>query len=145
MIPTVSNNKFIYKPVTIQHDQGLNVYWQGKWQNIPDVNVSMVEPATNVTVSGNNPITIDIISPFQSTDWYLYNMCFNNFSKVKMPDHKLNILYYDNMYNNVYSDFQLSPPYSGYVQFIAKSNQISITADNIVDINVYCIKSPSLI
>lgn len=84
MIPTVSNNKFIYKPATtIQHDQGLNVYWQGKWQNIPDGDVSIVQPATKVIQTGTNPITIEVTSPFQSTDWYLYNMHLNNFSKIE--------------------------------------------------------------
>lgn len=143
MIPTVSNNKFIYKPVTIQHDQGLNVYWQGKWQNIPDGDVSMVEPATNVTVSENNPITIEVTP--STSDWYLYNMHLNNFSKIEL------IVsggkgYWELYYNNTYTTgLQLSTPYSGYVQFLAEGGyKISITADSIVDINVYCIKSPSL-
>lgn len=145
MIPTVSNNKFIYKPVTtIQHDQGLNVYWQGKWQNIPDGDVSMVEPATNVTVSGNNLITIKITSPFQSTDWYLYNMRLNNFSKAEeivASGNEYCFLYYNNTYT---TDLQLNTPYSGYIQFMSRSYKISITADSIVDINVYCIKAPQL-
>ena len=138
MIPTVSNNKFIYKPVTIQHDQGLNVYWQGKWQNIPDGDVSTVEPATNVNKSGNNPITIEITP--STSDCYLYNMHLNNFSKIELivSGEKWWTLYYNNTYS---TDLQLSTPYSGYVQFITdKSYKISITADSIVDINVYCIK-----
>ena len=137
MIPTVSNNKFIYKPVTIQHDQGLNVYWQGKWQNIPDGDVSMVEPATNVTVSENNPITIEVTP--STSDWYLYNMHLNNFSKIETS----RTSYWELYYNNTYAiDLQLSTPYSGYVQFLAEDNKISITADSIVDIDVYRIKSP---
>lgn len=138
MIPTVSNNKFIYKPVTIQHDQGLNVYWQGKWQNIPDGDVSIVEPATNVKISEGNPITIEVTP--STSDWYLYNMHLNNFSKVELivSGEKYWTLYYNNTYS---TDSQLSTPYSGYVQFITdKSYKISITADSIVDINVYCIK-----
>lgn len=141
MIPTVSNNKFIYKPVTIQHDQGLNVYWQGKWQNIPDGDVSIVELVTN-TVSGTNPKTIEVTSPFQSTVWYLYNMNLNNFSKVERitsPENDYCALYYNNTYA---TGLQLSTPYSGYVQFLAEDNKISITADSIVDIDVYRIKSP---
>lgn len=141
MIPTVSNNKFIYKPVTIQHDQGLNVYWQGKWQNIPDGDVSTVELVTN-TVSGTNPKTIEVTSPFQSTVWYLYNMNLNNFSKVERITSSENdycALYYNNTYA---TGLQLSTPYSGYVQFLAEDNKISITADSIVDIDVYRIKSP---
>ena len=140
MIPTVSNNKFIYKPVTIQHDQGLNVYWQGRWQNIPDGDVSMVEPATNVTVSENNPITIEVTP--STSDWYLYNMHLNNFSKIERLTSSL-YNYYVLYYNNTYAtDLQLSTPYSGYVQFLAEGGyKISITADSIVDIKVYCIKS----
>lgn len=141
MIPTVSNNKFIYKPATtIQHDQGLNVYWKGKWQNIPDGDVSMVEPATNVKISGGNPITIEVTP--STSDWYLYNMHLNNFSKVELNTSSGNN-FYALYYNNTYTtDLQLSTPYSGYVQFISdKSYKISITADSIVDINVYCIKS----
>lgn len=137
MIPTVSNNKFIFKPVTIQHDQGLNVYWQGKWQNIPDGDVSMVEPATNVTVSENNPITIEVTP--STSDWYLYNMYLNNFSKIETSRKSYWELYYNNTYA---TDLQLSTPYSGYVQFLAEDNKISITADSIVDIDVYRIKSP---
>ena len=141
MIPTVSNNKFIYKPATtIQHDQGLNVYWQGKWQNIPDGDVSIVEPATNVNKSGNNPITIEVTP--STSDWYLYNMHLNNFSKVELNTSSGNnfcALYYN---NTCTIDLQLSTPYSGYVQFLAEGGyKISITADNIVDIKVYCIKS----
>ena len=138
MIPTVSNNKFIYKPVTIQHDQGLNVYWQGKWQNIPDGDVSIVEPATNVKISEGNPITIEVTP--STSDCYLYNMHLNNFSKIELivSGEKWWTLYYNNTYS---TDLQLSTPYSGYVQFITdKSYKISITADSIVDINVYCIK-----
>lgn len=141
MIPTVSNNKFIYKPATtIQHDQGLNVYWQGKWQNIPDGDVSMVEPATNVKISGGNPITIEVTP--STSDWYLYNMNLNNFSKVERittPENDYCALYYNNTYA---TGLQLSTPYSGYVQFLAEDNKISITADSIVDIDVYRIKSP---
>lgn len=138
MIPTVSNNKFIYKPATIQHDQGLNVYWQGKWQNIPDGDVSIVQPATNVTVSGNNPITIEVTP--STSDWYLYNMYLNNFSKIELIASS-GKGYWELYYNNTYAtDLQLSTPYSGYVQFLAEDNKISITADSIVDINVYCIK-----
>lgn len=140
MIPTVSNNKFIYKPVTIQHDQGLNVYWQGKWQNIPDGDVSMVEPATSVIQTGTNPITIEVTP--STSDWYLYNMHLNNFSKIELiiPSRYYNFLYYNNTYT---SNLRLSTPYSGYVQFLAEGGyKISITADSIVDINVYCIKSP---
>lgn len=141
MIPTVSNNKFIYKPATtIQHDQGLNVYWQGKWQNIPDGDVSIVQPATKVIQTGTNPITIEVTSPFQSTDWYLYNMHLNNFSKIERIASS-GKGYWELYYNNTYAtDLQLSTPYSGYVQFLAEDNKISITADSIVDINVYCIK-----
>ena len=137
MIPTVSNNKFIYKPVTIQHDQGLNVYLQGKWQNIPDGDVSIVEPATNVKISEGNPITIEVTP--STSDWYLYNMHLNNFSKVELiiSEKRYWVLYYNNTY---ITDLQLSTPYSGYVQFLTEGNKISITADSIVDINVYCIK-----
>lgn len=137
MIPTVSNNKFIYKPVTIQHDQGLNVYWQGKWQNIPDGDVSIVEPATNVKISEGNPITIEVTP--STSDWYLYNMHLNNFSNAELiiSEKIYCVLYYNNTYT---SDLQLSTPYSGYVQFLTEGNKISITADSIVDINVYCIK-----
>lgn len=140
MIPTVSNNKFIYKPVTIQHDQGLNVYWQGKWQNIPDGDVSIVEPATNVKISGGNPITIEVT--LSTSDWYLYNMHLNNFSKVELIVSSEKG-YFELYYNNTYTtDLQLSTPYSGYVQFLAEGGyKILITADSIVDINVYCIKS----
>lgn len=141
MIPTVSNNKFIYKPATtIQHDQGLNVYWQGKWQNIPDGDVSMVEPATNVKISGGNPITIEVTPSI--SDWYLYNMHLNNFSKVELNTSS-GKGYLELYYNNTYAtDLQLSTPYSGYVQFLAEGGyKILITADSIVDINVYCIKS----
>ena len=143
MIPTVSNNKFIYKPATtIQHDQGLNVYWQGKWQNIPDGDVSIVEPATNVIQTGTNPITIEVTP--STSDWYLYNMHLNNFSKIEIIA-SLGKGYCELYYNNTYAtDLQLSTPYSGYVQFLTEgSYKISITADSIVDINVYCIKSPS--
>ena len=141
MIPTVSNNKFIYKPATIQHDQGLNVYWQGKWQNIPDGDVSIVEPATKVIQTGNNPITIEVTP--STSDWYLYNMHLNNFSEVELITSGNN--YYTLYYNNTYTTgLLLSTPYSGYVQFLAKGGyKISITADSIVDINVYRIKSPS--
>ena len=144
MIPTVSNNKFIYKPATtIQHDQGLNVYWQGKWQNIPDGDVSIVEPATNVKISEGNPITIEVTP--STSDWYLYNMHLNNFSEVVLITSGNNYctLYYNNKYT---TGLLLSTPYSGYVQFLAEGGyKISITADSIVDINVYCIKSPSFI
>ena len=102
MIPTVSNNKFIYKPATIQHDQGLNVYWQGKWQNIPDGDVSMVEPATNVTVSGNNPTTIEVTP--STSDLYLYNMHLNNFSKVEKITSS-GKGYWKLYYNNTYPEY----------------------------------------
>ena len=67
-------------------------------------------------------------------------MHLNNFSKIELivSGEKWWTLYYNNTYS---TDLQLSTPYSGYVQFITdKSYKISITADSIVDINVYCIK-----
>lgn len=66
-------------------------------------------------------------------------MHLNNFSNAELiiSEKIYCVLYYNNTYT---SDLQLSTPYSGYVQFLTEGNKISITADSIVDINVYCIK-----